>query len=226
MGFRAMRPAPQQPIDERAEAHECEPARQPYGTFSNHRRAAKALTRGRLLDAACEVILTVGAHGMTVDRLVSEAGVSRGTFYQHFESREDVIAALRLDMTSRLDDHYGLLGGMGDADESAYRRWLLDLVGICRADRKVVLAIMRAHAVAGSTFENRAYYHSIVERLAQSLESFAMTRVDPLLRARALLIFMQIESVIRYFLEETSSKEEQDFAAVVASEIYRFVNRS
>jgi AcrR family transcriptional regulator len=51
-------------------------------------------TRDRLLRVAREVFSTYGFDGASVSRIVEGAGVSRGTFYLYFESKEDIFRTL------------------------------------------------------------------------------------------------------------------------------------
>ncbi len=50
-------------------------------------------TRTRLLDAALLVIRTKGYAGTSVDDLCQEAGVTKGAFFHHFKSKEDMAVA-------------------------------------------------------------------------------------------------------------------------------------
>jgi AcrR family transcriptional regulator len=54
---------------------------------------AKASPRQRLLDAAGRLFYAEGIHTVPVDRLVTEAGVTRATFYRHFPAKEDLVVA-------------------------------------------------------------------------------------------------------------------------------------
>ena len=47
-----------------------------------------------ILDLAQKMLLERGNLGLTMDRIADEAGVSKGTVYQHFASKEDLLAAL------------------------------------------------------------------------------------------------------------------------------------
>ncbi|GAA3515011.1 TetR/AcrR family transcriptional regulator [Aeromicrobium panaciterrae] len=49
--------------------------------------------RDRLLAAAGEIFYREGIHAVGVDRLVSEGGVTRATFYRHFPSKDDLVRA-------------------------------------------------------------------------------------------------------------------------------------
>jgi AcrR family transcriptional regulator len=53
----------------------------------------KASPRQRLLDAAGRLFYAEGIHTVPVDRLVTEAGVTRATFYRHFPAKEDLVVA-------------------------------------------------------------------------------------------------------------------------------------
>lgn len=55
--------------------------------------AAKSSSRELLLDAAVAVIRTQGLHATTVDDLCAAAGVSKGAFFHHFASKEDLAIA-------------------------------------------------------------------------------------------------------------------------------------
>lgn len=50
----------------------------------------KKPTRERLLEAATELIRTNGYTSTTVDDLCAKAGVSKGTFFHNFDSKEDL----------------------------------------------------------------------------------------------------------------------------------------
>ena len=51
-------------------------------------------TRQKLLDSAFSVFATHGYERATVDEIVRDAGFSKGAFYVHFESKEDLFWAM------------------------------------------------------------------------------------------------------------------------------------
>ncbi|HZL48878.1 MAG TPA: TetR family transcriptional regulator [Solirubrobacteraceae bacterium] len=57
---------------------------------------------GRLLAAAVEVVSEAGYSGMSMARVTGRAGVSRGTFYELFEDREDCFLAAFDDAVARI----------------------------------------------------------------------------------------------------------------------------
>ncbi len=51
-------------------------------------------TRRSLLDAAAKLIAECGYRGATVNAVVARAGLSKGTFYWHFKSKDDLLFTL------------------------------------------------------------------------------------------------------------------------------------
>ena len=51
-------------------------------------------TRERLLAAADDLFYRDGFHAVGLDRVLSEAGVTKTTFYNHFESKESLVLSL------------------------------------------------------------------------------------------------------------------------------------
>jgi AcrR family transcriptional regulator len=67
--------------------------------------AARPSARDRLLAAASELFYENGIQATGVDTLIAAAGVAKATFYRHFPSKDDLVAAwLREPRTRWLDD--------------------------------------------------------------------------------------------------------------------------
>ncbi len=49
---------------------------------------AQASTADRILDAALPLMLQEGYHGVSVDSIISRSGISKGSFFYHFKSKE------------------------------------------------------------------------------------------------------------------------------------------
>src|SRR5689334_17184923 len=60
-------------------------------------------TRDLLLDAGEAVIERLGMTGLSVNHVVAEAGVAKGTFYVHFADREAFVEALHARFYARVD---------------------------------------------------------------------------------------------------------------------------
>jgi AcrR family transcriptional regulator len=64
--------------------------------------------RDRILVAMAEIVAKRGYHGATIEQIVKRAGVSRATFYEHFENREDCLLAgfdeAAIELQRRMED--------------------------------------------------------------------------------------------------------------------------
>jgi AcrR family transcriptional regulator len=67
-------------------------------------REKRARTRAQLLEAARSLYAQHPIESVTIDNLVSEAGLAKGTFYVHFVSLEELQGALADEMARQLDD--------------------------------------------------------------------------------------------------------------------------
>lgn len=62
----------------------------------------KEARRDQILEAAAEVFGAVGYHAANVADIIARAGVARGTFYQHFESKRQLFDELLDDLLERV----------------------------------------------------------------------------------------------------------------------------
>ena len=63
---------------------------------------ARDRTRRLLLDAALRVFARKGAGAAAIHEVAAEAGVSNGTFYNYFRTREELLAAASVSLVERL----------------------------------------------------------------------------------------------------------------------------
>ncbi|MDO6423435.1 TetR/AcrR family transcriptional regulator [Saccharophagus degradans] len=54
----------------------------------------KRSTPDRLMDVAQAMFVKNGYHGVAVDKIIAQTGVSKGTFFYHFKSKEDLAQRL------------------------------------------------------------------------------------------------------------------------------------
>jgi len=63
-------------------------------------------TRRKLYESAESLFEQRGFEDVSVDDIVEAAGVSKGTFYVHFESKDALIVALAIDYVGKADTNY------------------------------------------------------------------------------------------------------------------------
>jgi AcrR family transcriptional regulator len=107
---------------------------EPVGTTGLRSRGEA--TRRKLLDAGAEVLPARGYHDARVDDIVEAAGVSHGTFYRYFESKDDFFRALAEGASGRMIELIERLDL--DAPEEELRRWLDEWFTAYEADGGVI----------------------------------------------------------------------------------------
>lgn len=114
----------------------------PAASLPTHRRTVSperpSAARDRILETADNLFYALGLHAVGVERIITDAGVTRVTFYRHFSSKEELVDAYLSQRGGRLRrrvaeaseahalDPRGLLtflafSLMRDSEESTYR---------------------------------------------------------------------------------------------------------
>jgi AcrR family transcriptional regulator len=89
-----------EPKSRRREAHQLPP-----GRHGLSRQYVQDNQRQRILDAVADVVSLVGYQAMSVEAVISTAGVSRRTFYDHFSSKDDAFLTAFETIGSKLIEH-------------------------------------------------------------------------------------------------------------------------
>lgn len=92
-------------------------------------RALNAIeTKNKLLQSALKLFTKHGFDKVTVEDITNHAGVSKGTFYNHFNTKEQVL----VEQFDSIDAFYGKTLGGVDPTMSASARALLFIDAMCR----------------------------------------------------------------------------------------------
>lgn len=174
-------------MGQRSQAGSCggEVARPGQGSREQERREAR---EQRLLDAATDLILLYGYHKTTIDDIVREARVNRGTFYLHFQTREALLTTLivreKIALTEDLKQRIG-----GDP-EGATLRGLLKHSALALMQRPLLKALLLRDAeVFGQVAQREQYNVGAMEALTgftrylQGLYEQGLVRTDLPLQA-------------------------------------------
>ncbi len=95
---------------------------------SKNRKAKADLTKQKICKAANALMNSHNYSEVSVDSIVREAGVSKGSFYVHFASKDALLAELVDSQVARFDaDYQGYLDSF--ADDAPAETMLLSLVG-------------------------------------------------------------------------------------------------
>lgn len=104
-------------------------------------------TRTALLDAAMAALSEKGYHAARVDDVVRIAGVSHGTFYLYFASKEDLFGAMAERCATDMTTLAGELSSMpaAEVDEGVLRDWLRQFLDLYRTHGVVIRAWAERH---------------------------------------------------------------------------------
>jgi AcrR family transcriptional regulator len=115
---------------------------------SRRKRSKGDLTSQAILDTAERLLETRSLDEIAVDELTSGAGVSRSTFYFHYESREAVLLALSERVADAMHESAALWLRRGsEPPEDAIRRALTAALTLWRNHGPVLRAALRARDV-------------------------------------------------------------------------------
>jgi AcrR family transcriptional regulator len=80
-------------------------------------RGRRERTRAALVEGALRVFARLGPDAPSIDDFTSEAGVARGTFYNYFNSREDLLLAVATAAAEQIEADLAWQRGLPDAAE-------------------------------------------------------------------------------------------------------------
>ncbi|MBB3601465.1 AcrR family transcriptional regulator [Mycolicibacterium sp. BK556] len=129
------------------------------------RKAAAAATRTKLIESGLRLAERTGLTGLSVNLLVDEAGVSKGSFFHHFGDRASYLLALHREFHDRIAEQIDQ--AMGDVppgrerlmtgarvylDTCLQQRGIRALLLEARAEPAVAQEISRRNAEVAQTF--------------------------------------------------------------------------
>ena len=127
-----------------AHASPSQPSVRPRGPTRQEQQ--KQDSRNRILQAAKEVLSEIPYASMRVEDVIARAGISRATFYKHFDSKFDIGRELHAEFAPRLYSHYDVLLDYTDPTEAELVDWVNRLVVLYRDERDLMVTF--AHMLA------------------------------------------------------------------------------
>ena len=124
---------------------------------------APGVRRAELIDCAQALFLTRGYERTTINDVIAAAGLSKGAFYHHFRSKEDMLEAIA-DRFAR--ESIGFTRGLqADGTLNAAQR-LNRLLSLGRDWKREHIAELRAVFTTLLYPENAVLYHRIIEAVS------------------------------------------------------------
>ena len=151
-------------------------------------------THELLLDAGVAVAEREGLAGLSVNRVVAEAGVAKGTFYVHFADREAFVDALHARFHDRVRDAVAKATAGTSPGAERIVRGVEAYLDVCLADRAVKALALEARTDAALTASMSARHERFA---AAAIPSFKAMGWPDARAAAQLLAAMTSEIAIR-----------------------------
>ncbi len=167
----------------------------PPGRSAEQERQRKQ-TRDAILSAAAEIFSSKPYFQATIYDLIGAAGISRATFYDHFDSKLALAVVLYDNITDDWHTHFDKLAERDDWTRDMVKLWIRDLAELYRA-HGFVTSLVEQLTICEVSFRNRLSQDrdALIRRLAgKGLASFEAAfdgtakSAETLARMRLLLI--------------------------------------
>lgn len=132
------------------------------------RPVVQKIQRDRLMRAMAKTVAEYGYQETTVRRLLGRAGLSRRTYYELFEDKEDCYLAAYDEVVEHLLDAVAEAYASGESPEEQIERGLRAFLEFCRDEPDIARMCIVEVLAAGATA--RARRADTMERLASLME--------------------------------------------------------
>jgi AcrR family transcriptional regulator len=178
-------------------------------------RAQRAATREKLVEGAVRVFAEKGYASATVDDVLSEAGVSRASFYAHFPSKVGLISAVADSFVPLWQPMYEELAAMQVPDQVRLEDWCRRNVALYWQNETTCLILTQATAIESDLYWKIAGFQNVlIDMLARKNAALAHLETDEAGRHRAAFALSQLDQAC-YFLTVRRSQQDPE-AAIVA----------
>jgi len=186
----------------------------------------KAERRQQILTVAREVFARRGYHQTTVDDIVVEAGVARGTFYLYFEDKRAVFSDL-IDRFAQLLTMAIVRIDPADPVRSVEEQVLENIrriIGTCLSERSLTKILFSDALGVDSAFDRKihGFYETVVQLLTESLKDGQslgiVARGEP-----RVLAYMTIGALKELLYQAVTLGLAEESAAVLTEQIYGFI---
>jgi AcrR family transcriptional regulator len=132
--------------------------------------------RAQILDAAATVFAEKGFHRATTKEIASAAGVSEGTIYNYFDSKEDLLIGImtRLAELESLDEE--LMGSLRSDVRAFFVSMFRHRMGRIQQGQEMLQAVLPEVMVNPEL--RKGFYQQFVLRIATLLEQYVQARVE------------------------------------------------
>lgn len=203
---------------------------EPVARTQKSRKRPEKLPKGerrqQILEVARDVFARRGYHQTTVDDIVAEAGVARGTFYLYFEDKRAVFA----DLVDRFAQLLGMAIVRIDPVDPArtvaeqVRENIRRIIRTCLGERSLTKILFTDALGVDPAFDRKihAFYENVVQLLTESLRDGQalgiVTDGEP-----RVLAYMSIGALKELLYQAVTLGLSEESAEVLTQQIYGFL---
>jgi AcrR family transcriptional regulator len=187
---------------------------------------SKAERRQHILDAARNVFAKRGYHHTTIDDIVAEAGVARGTFYLYFEDKRavfsDLIDRFNAQITMAIQRIDMAPGAANVADQ--VRGNIRAMLGVALSERAMTKILFTDALGIDSAFDRKllTFYDTLVQILTESLREGQALRIVADGEPRV-LAYMTIGALKELLYQAVTLGLAEESADVLTQQIFDFL---
>jgi AcrR family transcriptional regulator len=190
------------------------------------RAAHKALTRGRIRDAARELFYQQGYAGTTMDQIATAAGVRRSTLYFHFRDKDEIVRRIAEEYAPKAKAMQERLPGPRPT-RAQVAAWMDELVTFVRTER-APMALFRdlTGSFSAPVQDVRSLGDELLEAMAARIPAFRAAlepgEAGALARARAELVMREVARACMLASRQGSGPEAAANLAVAGDLFFQF----
>ncbi len=195
---------------------------------ASKRRSAipKAERRQQILAAARDVFAKRGYHHTTIDDIVAEAGVARGTFYLYFEDKRAIFADLIDRFFARITVAINRIVTDDPARPVAdqARDNIRAILGVCLAERSMTKILFTDAVGIDPAFDRKlsTFYDAVVQLLTESLKDGQALGIVADGEPRV-LAYLSIGALKELLYQAVTLGLAEESADVLTQQIYTFL---
>ncbi len=176
----------------------------------------KARKRGSILDAAFSILKKSGYHEATMKKIAAEAGVSYGTLYWHFKSKEEIFFAVLERELMAYDEEYERLIHADMPALDKLKMLLFFSVGTLDKSSDYITLMYSALVGSGDRFERNFEdmvhtmydkYNALVDNLLMQAQKEGSVRLDLDTRAVAVTLVSMLDALFIQYGFKTATMD-------------------
>jgi AcrR family transcriptional regulator len=167
----------------------------PRSEGGSRRERKRLRQRQELLESARSLISEHGVAGLRVSDVTERTDIALGSFYSHFETKDDIVAAVVAETVTSLADAIGDVGDHLDDPAEAMSVGVRKLIELCRTDPDLARLLVKLDD-GEYRFQQMIWprSHKIMQRGAET-GRFPITDPDLMLTIAIAAVFATIRAV-------------------------------